>query len=192
MLHPTNDPSQEVALSLQPGESVLLQGAHVKHQANQSRLGCRVSLVVSLAPASVLLPDTTRVRFGLARRCAFSGRIDTTPLRDRSSLYPHIYMYTHTPFTPPQIRYHALPLAEDEAYFRAAVAYREARVRELVAKHPQRRDRWVCLGRGGVGVMIDGWLIVPWHIIMGWVIGCSTSSRAGSCSSTARRLGTRR
>lgn len=55
-------PSNEVPLTLQPGESLLLQGAHVWHQANQSQLGCRVSLVVSLVPASVLRPDTTRVR----------------------------------------------------------------------------------------------------------------------------------
>lgn len=49
-------------MALEPGESILIQGSHVRHQANQSQRGCRVSLVVSLAPASVLVPDTTRVR----------------------------------------------------------------------------------------------------------------------------------
>jgi len=43
------------------GESVLVQGSHVRHQANQSLAGCRVSLVVSLMPASVLHVDMTRV-----------------------------------------------------------------------------------------------------------------------------------
>ncbi len=63
VLQPSDGEQQggKIALALEPGESVLLQGAHVLHQANQSQLGCRVSLVTSLAPASVLLPDTTRV-----------------------------------------------------------------------------------------------------------------------------------
>lgn len=43
------------------GESVLVQGSHVRHQANQSLAGCRVSLVVSLMPASILHVDMTRV-----------------------------------------------------------------------------------------------------------------------------------
>ncbi len=49
-------------VSLAVGESILLQGSHVRHQANQSLAGCRVSLVVSLMPASVLQVDITRVR----------------------------------------------------------------------------------------------------------------------------------
>ena len=64
VLQLSKDGQQEIALALEPGESVLLQGAHVRHQANQSQRGCRVSLVVSLTPASVLLPDTTRVWVG--------------------------------------------------------------------------------------------------------------------------------
>lgn len=48
-------------IRLAVGESVLVQGSHVRHQANQSLAGCRVSLVVSLMPASVLHVDMTRV-----------------------------------------------------------------------------------------------------------------------------------
>lgn len=51
-------------IRLAVGESVLVQGSHVRHQANQSLAGCRVSLVVSLMPASVLHVDMTRVSVG--------------------------------------------------------------------------------------------------------------------------------
>lgn len=50
-----------LTVRLEVGESVLVQGSHVRHQANQSLEGCRISLVVSLMPASVLHVDTTWV-----------------------------------------------------------------------------------------------------------------------------------
>jgi len=47
--------------SLEAGESVLVQGSHVKHMAEKATDGNRVTLIVSFAPKSLDYSDITRV-----------------------------------------------------------------------------------------------------------------------------------
>jgi|GEM_PF-2959074 len=47
--------------ALEAGESVLVQGSHVKHMAEKAKDGNRITLIVSFAPKSLDYRDTTRV-----------------------------------------------------------------------------------------------------------------------------------
>jgi hypothetical protein len=47
--------------SLQAGESILVQGSHVKHMAEKAQDGNRITLIVSFAPKSLDYRDTTKV-----------------------------------------------------------------------------------------------------------------------------------
>jgi hypothetical protein len=48
-------------IALEVGESVLVQGSHVKHMAEKAKDGNRITLIVSFAPKSLDYRDTTRV-----------------------------------------------------------------------------------------------------------------------------------
>jgi len=47
--------------SLEAGESILVQGSHVKHMAEKAKDGNRITLIVSFAPKSLDYRDTTRI-----------------------------------------------------------------------------------------------------------------------------------
>jgi len=47
--------------TLEEGESILVQGSHVKHMAEKANDGNRITLIVSFAPKSLDYRDTTRI-----------------------------------------------------------------------------------------------------------------------------------
>lgn len=47
--------------ALEEGESILVQGSHVKHMAEKANDGNRITLIVSFAPKSLDYRDTTRI-----------------------------------------------------------------------------------------------------------------------------------